>query len=458
MNAYLSREEKQNFVRATALVALIEKTIDGYAGAKSTDPAFLKYLRMGRSMVAKALAMRGDALEPEAKEEFAKQVSKLEFICVPRQQAKKEYSEMLALKTVFPMKVQDFEDWYCAVIETTCKTCHQDGYTDCGIRRILNEYGVYPIDPEAKNKCQYGYVGTLEAEELQLVAAETVSAEKYNQVVAELKVLEAKMKNAAEDFQRYEKEREALNSYSHDLEWQCDEWQRQVVDLQKQADEAAAAPEIELPGSDNGQLAVSLGMTNGNCLVYDLPEYMTQILVKELHQASRRNRGICASHVDGDLIAVDMSEVVVMRVANAPADMWTRTQHQEAPQRLQPEEAPTEYPEDTGERERYQVECKCGAEYFCTMNVGRTKARCRNCKATVFADRQAERVPDPMDSTAATLLTNRYWVEREALPSCDPALLGDNPTLAGQPPRELSQGSMYIGRDKRYSDPCNLLD
>lgn len=61
MNPYLSREEKQSFVRATALVALIEETINGYASAKSTDPEFLKYLRMGRSMLAKAMTMRGDA-------------------------------------------------------------------------------------------------------------------------------------------------------------------------------------------------------------------------------------------------------------------------------------------------------------------------------------------------------------------------------------------------------------
>ena len=48
MNSYLSKEEKQHFVRATALVALIEETINGYASAKSTDPGFLKYLRTQR--------------------------------------------------------------------------------------------------------------------------------------------------------------------------------------------------------------------------------------------------------------------------------------------------------------------------------------------------------------------------------------------------------------------------
>lgn len=47
------------------------------------------------------------------------------------------------------------------------------------------------------------------------------------------------------------------------------------------------------------------------------------------------------------------------------------------------------------------------------MNVGRTYARCRECKSKVDIDRQAEQIPDQMDGTAATLLTNRYWVEKE---------------------------------------------
>ena len=55
MNPYLSREEKEHFVRATALAALLENTIYGYAHAKSTDPDFLKYLRMGRTMVRKGI-------------------------------------------------------------------------------------------------------------------------------------------------------------------------------------------------------------------------------------------------------------------------------------------------------------------------------------------------------------------------------------------------------------------
>lgn len=51
---------------------------------------------------------------------------------------------------------------------------------------MLIKYGVYPIDPGAQGKCQYSYVGTPEAEDLQPVDAETVPAEVYNLSVAEI--------------------------------------------------------------------------------------------------------------------------------------------------------------------------------------------------------------------------------------------------------------------------------
>ena len=50
----------------------------------------------------------------------------------------------MALKTTMPMETQDFQDWYEAVIETTCKTCQLEDFTTCQIRRVLTKYGVLP--------------------------------------------------------------------------------------------------------------------------------------------------------------------------------------------------------------------------------------------------------------------------------------------------------------------------
>nr|WP_092074964.1 DUF5651 domain-containing protein [Dendrosporobacter quercicolus]NSL49592.1 hypothetical protein [Dendrosporobacter quercicolus DSM 1736]SDN24045.1 hypothetical protein SAMN04488502_11548 [Dendrosporobacter quercicolus] len=493
MNAYLSREEKQSFVRATALVALIEETINGYASAKSTDPEFLKYLRMGRSMLAKALTMRGDALDSDVKIEFAKQLAKLEFICVPRQEAKKAHAEMLALKTIIPMQIQDFEDWYCAVIETTCKRCCSEQYQECLIRSILTKYGVYPIDPEAKEKCQYSYVGTSEAEELQQVVDDTVPAEAYNMAVSELAATKIKAASLEEQLAEYNQLKAELleilyceegrpeNPSPADLIAEihllrdrvtfCEEKlgiaNKALTDLHRQISEnATACIEIEPQEGERqsvwdeqDRLPVLVTLVNGQKLDLFLTEYMAMNLLFELQNPEPAARAICAKQMQDELVVIDMQQVVSMQVIGLEDGSWQR-QAERPTVKPQAQQFPPGI--DTTARERYRVECKCGAEYFCSMNAGRYKARCRNCNETVFADRKAALVPDPMDGAAATLLTNRYWVERNdgysGRASELSALTESNPALPDQAPQESYRGFKYTGRDKRYADPCNLLE
>lgn len=158
MNPYLSRDEKEIFVRLSAMMVLIEEAINKYAKAKSTDKTFLKNLRMGRTNIQKALQFRADCLDPDAKQEFFKQAGRLEFMCMPKPEALKANKELLALRSVLPMKIEDFEDWYSVVIEGTCKVCRRDDYKECQARRVMTEYGVYPVNPEATTTCQYSYI------------------------------------------------------------------------------------------------------------------------------------------------------------------------------------------------------------------------------------------------------------------------------------------------------------
>lgn len=404
MNPYLSRDEKENFIRATALASMIEDIINDYAGTKSADPDFLKYLRTGRTMIAKALQMRADALDPEAKTEFHKQVSKLELIFVPTLEAKKHYAEIANMRSTLPMELQDFEDWYCGVIDTTCKVCLRKDYPECQIRRVLAKYGVHPIDPGATTKCQYCYVGTPESDKpVGETEAETVPVNRYNLAVAEYEALAT----------------EVQFEYLPKIE----ELQRKVERLESMPAPAAPSPEdlraeTPAPANTGGLIPVTLGLLSGSKLMLDLPEDFTTHLIDEMRRPSRNSRPFSACHVGGELVAVDMQDVVTIQ---APG-MEYRPQRPFTPRRA------AEY-EDTGERERYRVECECGAEYFCSMNVGRDYARCRECKCKVYADRQAERIPDPIDGAEATLLTNRYRVERNEEPGrvtqeyvdpCDP--------------------------------------
>lgn len=406
MNPYLSRDEKENFIRATALASLLEEIINDYAGTKSADPDFLKYLRMGRTMISKALKMRADALDLEAKDEFHRQVSKLELIFVPTLEAKKHYAEIAAMRSTLPMEVADFEDWYCGVIDSTCKVCLRKDYTECQIRRVLAKYGVYPIDPGATTKCQYCYVGTIDADKPEEeTTTDMVPVGKYNWAVAEYNALDARIHN---------------------------EYLPEIAELQLRIAQLESTPVPVSP--DTGQktgpapedadelVPVIFGLMNGNLLKLNLPEYMATHLLDVIQKSQRSFRPISACHVDEELVVVDMQEVVTVQAKGLPPITGLRP-----PQPFTPRPA-QEY-EDTGERERYRVECECGAEYFCSMNVGRDYARCRDCKKKVYADRLADRIPDPMDGTAATLLTNRYWVERDDDPGrvtqeyvdpCDP--------------------------------------
>lgn len=160
-----------------------------------------------------------------------------------------------------------------------------------------------------------------------------------------------------------------------------------------------AAPDAE------DLLPVTLGMINGHILQFELPEFMAIHLLNELESPHRNARALTACHVGTELITIDMTEVVTIQVSGLEDGTWSRPQPS-----FQPAQ-PAEY-QDDGQRERYRVECKCGAEYFCSMNVGRCRARCRDCNNKVFADRSMDPTTDPRDGAEATLLTNRYWVEQ----------------------------------------------
>jgi hypothetical protein len=132
---------------------------------------------------------------------------------------------------------------------------------------------------------------------------------------------------------------------------------------------------------------------------------------------------------------VDLQEVVTLNVDKLPPGDWVKKKPSMAT-----ESAPTAFTES--ELSRYRVECKCGAEYFCNMNAGRFKARCRDCQATVFADRQVDPVKDPSDEANATLLTNRYYVSQDPEKSAE---------------RNQRQ-NFKRNNGSGYVEPCNVFD
>ncbi len=376
MNPYLAREEKSNFVRLTSLIQLVEDVLEAYSNAKNVDPAFMKYLRMGKTFLEKAIIIRTEYLDRTAKDELLKQCGRLEFICVPSLEAKKEMKATLALQSTIPMEMQDFTDWYCEVIETTCKTCTREAYEECQIRRVLTKYGVYPIDASTTNKCQYSYVGTPEAETLVEVESDAVPAEKYNQAVVELTAAIERIENA---------------------EKQCG---KLSIELERCNVGKADTARIE---AEYRELAIKFD---------DLSIKVESEYLPEIERLRKRNEEMEAANA-AVIAAVAAHEVAKEKMIDAMKSLLEKQDDVPAPRK---EEAKPPTPIHAVERptsasQQYRVECKCDAEYFCRMNPGRQTAGCRDCSAPVYVDLNAKGIKNPFGDGDVVLLTNRYRTE-----------------------------------------------
>lgn len=376
MNQYLSRDEKENLVRLMTLRVQLEKVIELYAGLKSVDKKFLSELRHARTRLEKSADIRLGYLDDQAKENLLLSIAKLRIMFMATPEAIQANKEMLQLKSTLPIDVEDFQDWYSFVIESTCKTCTRADYTECAARRVLSKYDVVPVDPEAKEKCQYSYASDLAVP----VPTTTGIIEKpeFANLDGELEALQLRVSE-------YDRLKMVINKILHPNSdgsvnpSMCDivayirsDWNRfakEIQELRQQAEEMqtklqdTSHQEKDADLNDEDGLPVALALNNGLKIIMPLPAHMTECLMEEIQRPNRFSRSICAKFVDSEFVAIDMQEVVAMRVSGLPDAEWIK------PQPILP------VYEFTSEQERYRVECKCGAEYFCKMNPTRPKAR-----------------------------------------------------------------------------------
>lgn len=517
MNPYVSANEKAQLIRIILMKKVLEDAIDIYAGLDSTDKAFLGELRHGRTRIEKAVKLRRLALDNDADDKLLAGAAKLEPMFLARPEARKAHKEIVELQSTLPMDIEDLQDWYGFTIEFTCKNCTKGDYTDCPARRVLTKYEICPIDPGAKDKCQYSYAedtsvvepkvpGIIEKPEFAELGS--VSFREHYAVKRQVEELQEKLDLAEKrfDFQteeclelvkenclleeqlaEYDRLKMVINDILHpngngpvnpsmcdivayirgdfsvfrgqisDLQTRCDELSKQsndpVVEIKQieedqHADDCADYNDKEII-TDEDSLPVFLGLNNGNKLEMLLPESMANKLIEDI-QRPRLSRSICARFINGEFVAIDLQEVVATRVSGLVDADWVK--HQPI--------APSY--EFTTEQELYHVECKCGTEYFAAMNAGRTKANCRDCKYTVFADRSADKIISPTGGAEATLLTNRYFVTNEPrIPQQyiqEKVPVHSNHNLSNsrelKPVAEL-RDIKNVGRG--YKDPCQLF-
>lgn len=452
MNAYLSRDEKENLVRLMTLRVQLEKVIELYSSLKSVDKKFLSELRHARTRLENSADIRLAYLDDQAKENLMLSIAKLRIMFMATPEAIQANKDMLQLKSTLPINAEDFQDWYEFVIEHSCKTCTKADYKECAARRVLSKYAVVPVDPEAKEKCQYSYASDLASNS---AAPGLTEKPEFVNLGTEFEALQVRVSE-------YDRLKMVINDILHPNgdgpanPSMCDivayirsDWDRfgkEIQELRQQAEEMQIKPQDtnskkeDSDLNDEDGLPVTLVLNNGLKIVMHLPIHMTECLIAEIKRPSRFSRSICARFVDDEFVAIDMQEVVAMHVSGLADVEWNQPR------------APQMQSTSTNEQERYRIECSCGAEYFANMYNGfpggRTKGRCRECQSTVFADRQADKIPDPSDGVEAMLLTNRYFVSREPYQAHEPS-----PEKSIK--RDLRNISHNHGRE--YKDPCQLI-
>jgi len=466
MNNYLAREEKNNLVRLMILKVQLEKVLETYSALGNVDKAFLADLRHSKTRLHKATEIRVGYLDDDAKKNLLSAISKLHITFLPTPEAKKAHKEMLELQSMMPIAVEDFENWYEFIIETTCKPCTKLDYEECPARKVLLKYGIFPADPGAKDKCQYSYAAVVvepavpgqliektEFAELGSVSFREHYAvkkqieelqEKNAKYIEQIQELHGKVNLAEKRFDFQTEECLELFNENNLLVQQLEESKELQVkwddlfDINKKLTNEVEKLTIEQIKENLGSAEeqeellhpVVIGLISGGKLEFDLPEYFAKNLITEIKR-SKLSRGICAQHIDGEFIAIDMQEVVTLQVVGLPGAEVIKPHTQAAQAVVQTQ--------NISEPERYWIECKCGSEYFATMNAGRPIASCRDCQSRVFADRQAEKHID-YDRKSATIMTNRYFVSRDPQPSQENSL------------RDIKN----TGRG--YKDPCQLFN
>lgn len=158
MNPYFSRQEKENFIRLMILEGILDVIIEDYEKVKKPDKQFMADMRRARTFTTKALNRRQSFLDDTAKRNFIEGMQRLEVLFVPKNEAKKQFQEVVKLQSVMPFEAADFQDWYEFLIEHACRNCTRKDFAECQARRILMKYDIYAYNPAATDICQYSYV------------------------------------------------------------------------------------------------------------------------------------------------------------------------------------------------------------------------------------------------------------------------------------------------------------
>lgn len=341
MNPYLSKQEKSNLVRLSVCLGLANEIIDEYAKAKEPDRDFMRYLKTGMTWMMKAVNRRTEFLDADAALDFAKQCSRIEpIIFVPNDKARKQFEEIRKIQGMITMSKKDLEEWYGMVIPFTCEKCDGKCKDSCMLRVLLAKYGMFPVNPNAVDVCQYSYAD----------ADSDIS----------------KIKHPLQQDDISPEDKEVADEALREIAEESSDMVKNIPDEEKESDEDES--EEELCGT-------VIHMTSGRDIEINLPMVAAENICRVFHD---HIRPVYAYVHDGDIFEVDLAKAEAIR-CNGVGDI--DLQAYQKPRSVHPNARPER---DFTTKKSVHVSCQCGAEYDSQVPDSFTRVKCRDCGRWVY--------------------------------------------------------------------------
>jgi len=143
MKTYFNRLEKNQVLTLSAFIDYATGTADEWAKNIGNKDS-VKALRMAKSFIFRALCIKCEQLDDLESDNLMSQSKKMDVVLKYRNDAIREYKQMLELDSVTPIQTSDLLD-LCEKAMVACNNC-SDLPSNCSVRKLFAKYDVPVCD------------------------------------------------------------------------------------------------------------------------------------------------------------------------------------------------------------------------------------------------------------------------------------------------------------------------
>jgi len=153
MKTYLNRSEKNQVLTLTGFMDYVTNTANEWAKIGRNKDS-VKFLRMAKSFIFRSLCMKCEKLDDLEQDNLKTESKKMNVVLKYKDDAVREYKQMLELDSVTPVQTSDLLD-LCEKALEACKDCSEIAST-CKVRTLFVKYDI-PVNPDSVGveKCPY---------------------------------------------------------------------------------------------------------------------------------------------------------------------------------------------------------------------------------------------------------------------------------------------------------------